>query len=69
LIVCPLSLPKIGLGSIDVIKPRGKFFVAAVDPKTVAVVVRSLDIAAVSQLDPFFAIAGRCALCKSIRRM
>src|SRR5204862_4521921 len=52
LIVRPIAYSKIGLGRVDVVKPRGKLFVAAVDPKTVAIVVRSIDISAISQLDP-----------------
>jgi len=57
LIARPFSLAKIGLGRVNIVKTRGKFSVAAAHAKTIAVVVRSIDIAAISQLDPFFAIA------------
>ena len=40
LIVRPVALPKIGLGRVDVVKPRGKLLVAAADPKTIAIIVR-----------------------------
>ena len=59
LLVRPISLPKIRLGRVDVIKSSGKLFIAAADPKTVAIIVRSVDIMTVGQLDPFFAVDGR----------
>src|SRR2546421_8524080 len=55
LVVRPVALSKIGLGRVDIIKSRGKLFVAA----TVAIIVRSVDIMTVDQLNPLFAVAGR----------
>src|SRR5437762_7303791 len=55
LVVRPVALSKICLGHVDIIKSRGKLFVAA----TVAIIVRSVDIMTVDQLNPLFAVAGR----------
>src|SRR5206468_12637211 len=52
------GLLKIGLGRVNVVQPRGKFFIAAADAKTVSIVKRSIDVVAISQLDPFFLFAG-----------
>jgi len=68
LIVRPIAVPKIGLGRVDVIKTRGKFFVAATDPKTVTIVVRSIDVVAVGQLDPFFFVARQSGRCESAQQ-
>src|SRR6266480_2314282 len=54
----PFGLLKIGLGCVNVVQPRGKFFIAAADAKTVSIVKRSIDVVAISQLDPFFLFAG-----------
>jgi len=59
LVARPLALPEIGFGRVDVVKTRGKLLVAAADPKAVTIIVRRVDISAISQLDSFFAVAGR----------
>src|SRR2546428_4003556 len=48
LIVRAFTLPEIGLGRVDVVKARGKFLVAAANSETVAVILRTIEIAAVS---------------------
>src|SRR6266446_5740781 len=58
LLARPFWLKKVGLRRVNVVQPRGKFFIAAADAKTVSIVVRSIDVLAISQLDPFFAVAS-----------
>src|SRR5207245_9977720 len=53
------TLPRIRVGRVDIIRSRGKRFVAAADPKTVAIMVRRVDIMTVDQLNPLFAVASR----------
>src|SRR5205807_6512514 len=57
LVVGPVALAKIRFGRVNVIKPRGKFFIGGPDMKTVAVVARILDVIAIGELDPFFFVA------------
>jgi len=52
LIVRAFTLPEIGLGRVDVVKARGKFFVGGMDAETVAIVVLAFHIMAIGQLDP-----------------
>src|SRR5256885_9647116 len=59
LVVRPVAESKIGLGRVDIIKSRGNLFVAAADPKTVAIIVRCVEVMTVGQLNPLFALAGR----------
>ena len=58
LIACSIALAQIRFRGVGVIKPRSKFFVSAADVKAVAIIVWSVDIMAVDQLDLLFAIAG-----------
>jgi hypothetical protein len=64
LIVRSIALPKVGLGRVDVIKPRGKFFVACANMEAVTVVVGIFEITTIRELDPFFFIARRCRMQK-----